>query len=86
MVLLRNNFPMEEAYKSAFSDRILAAAIADAQKSVTDNIKARGSRPPEAGAASTPAFAVKDDVSKLSDKDVLEVLAQINSGRKVTFG
>lgn len=85
-VLLRNNFPMESAYKSAFADQIAAQAAAKAQKAVTDNVKARGTRPAEAGAAATPSFTVKEDVSKLSDKDVLDVLSQISNGRKVTFG
>jgi len=86
MLLLRNNYPMENAYKAAFADEIAAQTAAKTQKAVTDNIKARGTRPAEAGAAATPAFQVKDDVSKLSDQDVLEVLKQLSNGRKVTFG
>lgn len=85
-LMLKNRYPMEQAYKACNVDALQAQAAARQEQAVTANIKARGSRPAEAGAAATPAFTVKDDVSKLSDKDVLEVLAQINSGRKVTFG
>lgn len=85
-LMLRNNYPMEQAYKACSVDALQAQAAAGAEKAVTENIRARGSRPAEAGANATPAFTVKDDVSKLSDEDVLAVLAQINSGRKVTFG
>ena len=85
--LLRSgNYPMETAYKAAFADRIAQQAAAGAEKAVTDNIKARGSRPAEAGASAAAAFTVKDDVSKLTDEDVRAVLAQIANGGKVTFG
>lgn len=85
MVLLRNNFPMESAYKSAFADRIAANAAASAEKAVTDNVRARGRRPKEAGATNTPASAVKDDVSQLTDEDVLKILGQIKGGKRITF-
>ena len=84
-VLLRSNFPMENAYKSAFADKIAAQAAANAQRAVTENIKARGARPAEAGASSSPAFQVKDDVSKLTDQDVLAILGQINGRKKISF-
>lgn len=86
MTLLRNRFPMAEAYRSAFSERIVANAIVSAQKSVTENIKARGSRPAEAGVNSTPAYTVKDDVSKLTDQDVLAILGQIGGRNRISFG
>lgn len=86
MTLLRNKFPMAEAYRSAFSERITAAAIANAQKAVTENIKARGSRPAEAGASSTPPYQLKDDVSKLTDQDVRNILGQIGGGSRISFG
>jgi len=85
-LLKSGNYPMEAAYEAAFAGELAARAAANAQKAVTDNIRARGNRPKEAGAAATPAFTVKDDVSKLSDEDVRNVLAQIGNGRKVTFG
>ena len=84
-LMLRNNYPMEQAFRACSVDYFSAQAAATAEKAVTDNIKARGSRPTEAGANNTPAFTVKDDVSKLSDKDVLAVLAQISNGGRVTF-
>ena len=85
--LLRSgDYPMEAAYRAAFADALAARAATNAQKAVTDHIRARGSRPQEAGAAATPAFTAREDVSKLSDEDVRRVLAQISNGRKVTFG
>lgn len=85
-LLKSGNYPMEQAYKAAFAEQIAAKAAAGAEKAVVDNIKARGARPAEAGANPTPAFTVKDDVSKLSDKDVLSILSQISNGGRVTFG
>lgn len=85
-LLQSGNYPMETAYKASFAEQLAAKAAANAEKAVTDNIKARGSRPTEAGASAAPAFAVKDDVSKLSDRDVLAVLSQISNGGRVTFG
>ena len=86
MTLLKNKFPMEEAYKAAFADHIAASAAANAEKAVTENIRARGNRPAEAGSSATPAFTVKDDVSTLSDQDILAILKQIGDGKRVTFG
>ena len=85
-LLKSGNYPMEQAYKAAFAEQIAARAAAGAEKAVVDNIKARGTRPAEAGANPTPAFVVKDDVSKLSGKEVRDILAQINSGKRISFG
>ncbi len=85
MLMLKNNYPMEQAYKACNPDQLAAQAAANAEKAVTANIQARGSRPAEAGANATPAFTVKDDVSKLTDKDVLNILSQISNGGRVSF-
>ena len=84
-LMLRNKYPMQRAYMAAFAEEIAAKAAASAQKAVTDNIKARGSRPQEAGANATPAFTVKDDVSKLSGKEVLDSFNRILGGERITF-
>lgn len=85
-LMLRNKFPMAQAYKAAFAEQIAAKAAADAQKAVTDNIKARGNRPAEAGANTTTGFTVKDDVSKLTGKEVLDSFNRILAGEKFSFG
>lgn len=83
--LLKNGFSMEQAFRSCSTEYLAAQAAVQAEKAVTDNIRARGSRPAEAGSSSKPAAEIKDDVSKLSDKDVLAVLAQIGGGKKISF-
>lgn len=85
-LLKSGNYPMEQAYKAAFAEQIAAKAAASAEKAVTDNIKARGARPAEAGANPAPAFAVKDDVNNLSKEDVLAILGQISENRRISFG
>ncbi len=85
MLMLRNNYPMEQAYKAAASDQIAAQAAASAERAVVDNIKARGSRPTEAGANASPAFTVRDDVSKLTGREVLDSFNRILNGEKITF-
>jgi len=83
--LLKNGFSMEQAFKSCSTEYLAAQAAAQTEKAVVDNIRARGSRPAEAGSSSKPAATVKDDVSILSDKDVLAILAQIGGGKKISF-
>lgn len=85
-LMLRNGYPMEQAYKACNPDRLAAQAAASAEKAVTDNIKARGARPAEAGANPAPAFTVKDDVNNLSKEDVLAILGQISEKRRISFG
>lgn len=85
-LMLRNDYPMEQAYKACKPDELAARAAASAEKAVTDHIRARGGRPAEAGANPSPAFAVKEDVTKLSDRDVLRILGRIGSGSRVSFG
>ncbi|MBO7670129.1 MAG: hypothetical protein J6S60_06020 [Oscillospiraceae bacterium] len=84
--MLKGGYPVRFAYESTFREEIQNRAIEKAVKAALDNIKARGSRPAEAGANATPAFAVKDDVSKLSNEDVLKILAKIGNRERVTFG
>ena len=85
-LLLKNGYPMMEAYKAATVDNLISRAAADAEEKVTSNIKARGQRPSEAGVAPSPAFIEKNDVNKLDRDDVLKVMADIANGKHVTFG
>lgn len=84
-LLSKGNYPMETAYNASFAEQIAAKAAAAAQKATTDNIKARGNRPAEAGAKASPAFTVKDDVSKLSSKEVLDSFNRILGGERISF-
>lgn len=89
MALLRNGFPMKNAYESAHVGELIQKASRDAaqaaEKRVTDNIRARGTRPPENGSRQQASFVVKTDVSKLSKKETEEYVARARKGEHITF-
>ena len=78
-LMLKNGFPMKQAYRAVMVDDIEARAKAEQEKAVTDNIRAKGARPREAGGTGG-AFTVKEDVSKMSREQVLSVLGRIEKG------
>lgn len=79
--------PMEHAYKTLHFDEIMGEAVnvtaAKTEKKVVDNVRAKGSRPAENGAASQSAFTVKDDPSKWSKKDRQEAIRRARSGEMI---
>ena len=87
--LLENGVPLETAYQALHMDGILqgarGAAAAEAERKVTENIRARGSRPMEAGAGQPGAFTVKSDVSKLTREDMKEIRRRVEAGEKISF-
>lgn len=85
-LMLRNGFPMEQAYRAAMVDDFEARAAQQAEKAVTENIRAKGARPKEAGAAQNAAAVSRPDVSKMSREDVLNVLKGIEEGKTSLFG
>ena len=66
-------------------DDFLSKATAQVEKTVTDNIRARGARPQENGAAPKSAVVVKDDVSKLTPADRAEIARRAAMGETITF-
>lgn len=85
-LMLRNGFPMEQAYRAAMVDDFEARAAQQAEKAVTENIRAKGARPKEAGTAQNAAAVSRIDVSKMSREDVLNVLKGIEEGKTSLFG
>lgn len=79
--------PMEHAYKTLHFDEIMGEAVnvtaAQTEKKVVDNVRAKGSRPAENGAASQSAFTLKDDPSKWSKKDREEVIKRVRAGEMI---
>ena len=76
---------MEQAYKVLHMDDFLSKATAQAEKTITNNIRARGARPQENGAAPKSAVVVKDDVSKLTPADRAEIARRAAMGETITF-
>lgn len=87
--MLKSGVPMEHAYKVLHLDDMMMDAMsttaARTEQRVTDNIRARGARPAEAGIAAQGAYTVKDDVSKLTKKDRAEIAARAARGEQIRF-
>lgn len=82
--------PLKHAYEVVHMDEI-KADIAQMQakateKRVVDSIRAKGARPAENGTSSQSAFTVKDDVGKLSAKDMAEINRRVMRGERISFG
>lgn len=82
--------PLKHAYEVVHMDEIKAGiARMQAQateKQVVDSIRARGARPAENGTSSQSAFTVRDDVSKLSRKDMDDINRRVMRGERISFG
>lgn len=89
MSMLRAGVGIEAAYRALHHDEIVAGAVdtakAQTEKSVVDNIRAKGSRPAENGMSSASAFTYKSDVSKLSKADRAEIARRVARGEKIEF-
>ena len=83
--LLKRGVNVEQAYKVLHMNDFLEKATAQAEKSVTDNIRARGARPAENGAAAKSAAIVKDDVHRLTKADRAEIARRAAMGETITF-
>lgn len=85
--LLRSGVPIDHAFRVIHMDEITAGVAANtakaAERQITANIRARGSRPAEAGASGQPPFTVKNDVSKFTKKDRAEIARRALRGEKI---
>ena len=89
MSMLRAGVSIEAAYRALHHDEIVAGAVdnarAQTEKSVVENIRAKGSRPAENGTSSASAFTYKSDVSKLSRADRAEIARRAARGERIEF-
>ena len=83
--LLRHHTPMEHAYKVLHFDEIMNDTAINTQKAVTENIRAKGTRPTENGSASQSPFTVKRSASQLNKLDRAEVVARVKRGEQISF-
>ena len=87
--LLSSNVPLEHAYRTIHLEEIMDQAVSAAtmatQKQVTDNIRARGSRPQEAGLNSSNGIEHKVDVDKLTKSDIFELARRAERGEIISF-
>ncbi len=89
MSMLRAGVGVEAAYRAMHHDEIVAGQVAVAksqtEKSVVDNIRAKGTRPVENGTSSASTFTYKSDVSKLSKADRAEIARRVARGERIEF-
>lgn len=87
--LLQSGVPVDHAFQVIHMDEIMQGVAANtakaAERQITANIRARGSRPAEAGASGKASFTVKNDVSKLSKKDRAEIARRAMRGETIEF-
>lgn len=85
--MLKSGVPVQHAYEVVHMEEIKAAerqlAAKAAEKQVTANVRARGSRPAENGTNSQGAFTIKNDPSKWSKKDRAEVVRRVQRGEQI---
>ncbi len=86
---IRAGKSVRKAFEAAHLDEILSGAVqataANVRKAVTDSIAARGMRPAENGTKARPGVVVKDDVNKLTDQDIDQIIRRVNRGEKIRF-
>lgn len=87
-LIANNEFPtaLRDAYEMVHRDEIAALKAQATEQRVVASIRAKGARPDENGTSSQSAFTVKDDVSKLSKKDMAEINRRAMRGEKISFG
>lgn len=89
MSMLRAGVSVEAAYRAMHHDEIVAGQVANAksltEKSVVDNIRAKGARPVENGISNSSTFTYKSDVSKLSRFDRAEIARRAARGENIEF-
>ena len=87
--MLQSGTPVEVAYRAMHFDSLMNDAVqataADTEKRVVENVRAKGARPAENGAASRSGFTVRDDVSKLTKAERAEIARQAMRGKKISF-
>ena len=89
LALLQVDIPVQHAYEILHRDEVMgkvaANSAAAAEKRITDNIRAKGMRPSEGGAAAGTAVSVQSNVSALTASDRRALAERARRGEKVTF-
>lgn len=87
--LLKSGVPLEHIYKLNHMDEVMGkaveTAVADTERRVTENIRAKGSRPDENGTQSSAGYVAKVDVSKLTREQRAEMAKKALRGETISF-
>lgn len=89
MSMLQAGVPIQHAYEVLNLEKVKSGvarqAAAQAEKSVVESIRAKGSRPSENGTSSQSGVIVKSDVSKLTRADRADIARRAARGEKISF-
>lgn len=89
IAMLRAGVPVRQAYEVAHLSEILdgtaKTASAEAEKRVTDSIRAKGNRPAENGTASQTAIVRKSDPSQFTKADRAEIARRVAKGEHIVL-
>lgn len=89
IAMLRAGVPVRQAYEVAHLPEILdgtaKTASAEAEKRVTDSIRAKGSRPAENGTGSQTAIVRKSDPSQFTKADREEIARRVAKGERIVL-
>lgn len=87
--MLRAGVSVSAAYQALHHDEILAdaasRAASDAERRITENIRARGERPAENGTGAGAGVIAKKDVSKLTRAERADIARRAMLGGKIEF-
>lgn len=87
--MLQSGVDVRAAYEVVHMEEIKNGARQEAAKTaarnVTQNIRAKGLRPPENGAAGQSGVILKNDVHKLTRDDRAEIIRRVARGERITF-
>ena len=79
--LLISGVDVKSAYQVCHFDDIMSGVVTNvgqrAEQAVVNNIRNKGNRPAEAGAASTPGIIIKDDASQFTPSDRREIVRRM---------
>ena len=86
----RRPVSLRAAYEATHMERIkqqVARRQAQAtERRVVDSIRARGTRPDENGTSGQSGFTVREDVSRLTDRQLADIRRRVMSGERISFG
>ena len=89
MEYLKHHVPMRMIYEYANRDAIMqdtaSRAARQAETNVVNNIRSKGRRPKENGAAQQPGVVVKDNVDSLTNDDIDEIIRRVQRGEHISF-
>lgn len=87
--MLANGIGIETAYKAIHFDDMLGGAMAatadNVSKALANRVSSRAERPSENGIDQGNSSIFKQDVNKLNDADIEEIIKRVKNGEKISF-